>query len=312
MSGVINACSFFFIYSFLGWCIEVIYHGIMKNKFVNRGFLNGPVCPVYGFGFYGVVLLLTPVVDNFALLFFGSMLITSLIELIAGFLLYKIFNLRWWDYTTNKLNIGGFVCLRFSIYWGLAGTFAMLVIHPTVNSFVVSVPNIIKIVILAFLSVVLTVDFIATVLAVLKIKKRIMLISEASDEIRAMSDRIGGKIFDHVEPVVKRSTPVIEGYGEIRDLYNKNRAEEKKLYLEHRAQEKALYDKLMAKEKAEFDKDRQQLADRINEAINSINKHDHYVLKRITDNDSQHNAITRLIRKELFDTKKLDEENEDK
>lgn len=311
MSDLINAGSFFYIYSFIGWCVEVIYHGVIKNRFVNRGFLNGPVCPVYGVGFYGVVLLLTPYIDNFALLFFGSMLITSLIELFAGFILYKIFNLRWWDYTGNKFNIGGFVCLRFSVYWGLAGTFAMLVIHPPVEAFVINMPNIVKVVLLAFFSVVLVIDFIATVLAVLKIKKRILLISEASEELRVMSDRIGGKIFDHVEPVVKKSAPVIEGYGEIKELYNKNRAEEKRLYQEHRAQEKALYDKLMAKEKAEFDKDRQRLVDRINDAINSINSHEHYVLRRITDNEGQHNIIRRLIQRELFDSDKIDEESEE-
>lgn len=311
MSDILNAYSFFFIYAFIGWCIEVIYHGVIVNKFVNRGFLNGPICPVYGVGFYGIVLLLTPVIDNFALLFFGSMLITSLIELVAGFVLFKIFNLRWWDYSGNKLNLGGFICLRFSIYWGLAGTFAMLVIHPFVSSLVYLIPDIIKIIVLSGFSIVFITDLIATVLAVLKIKDKITVINEASAEIKAVSNRIGIRIYDHVEPVVKRTVPVIEGYSEIRELYNKNKAEEKKLYLEHRAQERDLYEKLRSKERKEIEEDLKFFTNRINDAINSINEHEHYVLRRINNTGKHKVAITRLISKELYDADSEEEEKVD-
>lgn len=295
MNDFLNAYSYFYIYAFIGWCIEVIYSGVMKNRFVNRGFLNGPLCPVYGLGFYGITLLLKPVIGNFTELFLGSMLITTAIELVAGFILYKAFGLRWWDYSENKLNLGGFICLRFSIYWGIAGSFAMLTVHPMVSALVTGVPKIVKLMLLGIMTIVFVLDLVATILAVLKLKEKIRLVNEASEEIRALSNRIGIRIYDHVEPVVKRTAPVIEGYGEIRELYNKNRSEERQLYLTHRAEEKALYDKLMAQEKSELEQDRLRLMDKINSTINSINRREHSVMNRITDYDEHRNLIRRII-----------------
>lgn len=108
----------FFIYAFFGWCIEVVFCGLNEGHFINRGFLNGPVCPIYGVGGVIVVLCLTPIKDNLFLLFVGSALLTSILELITGFALDKIFHARWWDYTDMPFNIGGYICLKFSIYWG--------------------------------------------------------------------------------------------------------------------------------------------------------------------------------------------------
>ena len=108
----------FFIYAFFGWCIEVVFCGLNEGHFINRGFLNGPVCPIYGVGGVIVVLCLTPIKDNIFLLFVGSALLTSILELITGFALDKIFHARWWDYTDMPFNIGGYICLKFSIYWG--------------------------------------------------------------------------------------------------------------------------------------------------------------------------------------------------
>ena len=110
----------FFIYSFLGWCTEVSYAALVTGKFVNRGFLNGPVCPVYGFGVVIVLSILVPLKGNLLVLFIGSVVLTSLLEWLTGFLLEKIFHQRWWDYSDQPFNIGGYICLRFSIAWGFA------------------------------------------------------------------------------------------------------------------------------------------------------------------------------------------------
>ena len=104
----------FFIYAFLGWCIEVIYCGLNEGHFINRGFLNGPVCPIYGAGGVCVILFLTPIKDNIPLLFVGSAVLTSAMELITGYLLNKIFHARWWDYSDAPFNVGGYICLKFS------------------------------------------------------------------------------------------------------------------------------------------------------------------------------------------------------
>ena len=92
---------YFTIYSFLGWCSEVIFATVTTGKFVNRGFLNGPVCPIYGFGMSLVLLVLLPFSDNIPLLFIGGALLTSAIELVGGWALKKFFHTTWWDYIND-------------------------------------------------------------------------------------------------------------------------------------------------------------------------------------------------------------------
>ena len=93
----------FFIYAFLGWCTEVSYAALKTGRFVNRGFLNGPVCPVYGFGVVIVLWVLEPLRGNLLLLFLGSVALTSLLEWLTGFVLERLFHQRWWDYSQEPL-----------------------------------------------------------------------------------------------------------------------------------------------------------------------------------------------------------------
>ena len=134
----------FVFYSFLGWCCESVYCSIAQGKLVNRGFLNGPICPIYGFGMVAMILLLgqfsTPAPGqahpwyvNAIVVFFGGMAITTLIELIGGYILYKAFHTRWWDYSMYRGNLGGFICPQFSLLWGVGSVVLMLVIHPLIN-----------------------------------------------------------------------------------------------------------------------------------------------------------------------------------
>ena len=89
---VYEIIALFFIYGFLGWCIEVIYRGLVEQRFVNSGFLNGPICPIYGVGGAIVVICLTPLENNIPLLFVGSVILTSALELVTGFALDKLFH----------------------------------------------------------------------------------------------------------------------------------------------------------------------------------------------------------------------------
>ena len=145
----------FFIYAFFGWCIEVVFCGLNEGHFINRGFLNGPVCPIYGVGGVIVVLCLTPIKDNLFLLFVGSALLTSILELITGFALDKIFHARWWDYTDMPFNIGGYICLKFSIYWGFVCIALMKGIHPVILGFVRFIPHMLGLVAVVFFAAVL-------------------------------------------------------------------------------------------------------------------------------------------------------------
>ena len=110
----------FIIYAFIGWCSEVSYAAMDRGIFVNRGFLNGPYCPIYGIGVLTVIVILTPLKRNLLLLYVGSFFLTSILEFLTGFILEKVFHNKWWDYSNKPCNIMGYVCLKFSIFWGFA------------------------------------------------------------------------------------------------------------------------------------------------------------------------------------------------
>ena len=171
---------FFFIYAFLGWCTEVVYAALTVGKFVNRGFLNGPLCPIYGFGIIAVVKFLMPVKNNLFLLFVGSIFITSLLELLTGFVLEKMFNHKWWDYSDKPFNIGGYICPLFSLMWGIACLIVVDKIHPMISGLVYIIPDTAAVVFLAITSIVLLVDLFATVNTIFKLNKKLKHIEELS------------------------------------------------------------------------------------------------------------------------------------
>ncbi len=112
----------FFVYSVIGWIGEVLYAFVVHRRFVNRGFLTGPYCPLYGFGGLGFVVLFQVLqTDNVFAVFFGSALFATALEYVTGWLLERLFHRRYWDYSNAPLNLGGYVCLFSTIAWGIAG-----------------------------------------------------------------------------------------------------------------------------------------------------------------------------------------------
>lgn len=118
-------CILFFIYSFLGWIMEVTLTLITDKKFVNRGFLLGPCCPLYGCGCILLNLLLHNYTNNILVLFILTMFTCSLLEYITSFLMEKIFKLRWWDYSQMKFNINGRICLETMTPFSILGVLAI-------------------------------------------------------------------------------------------------------------------------------------------------------------------------------------------
>ena len=134
---------YFFISSFLGWVLEVAYAFSVFGTFVDRGFLKGPICPIYGYGVVAMVLISEwvkkeNIQSNFAI-FCIVTVIATVLEYLASLFLEIIFNLRWWDYTGYFLNINGRVCLVFSIFFGLAGLGFMKMIYPRLQNLTKSI-----------------------------------------------------------------------------------------------------------------------------------------------------------------------------
>lgn len=217
----------FFVYSFLGWCTEVSYAALVTGKFVNRGFLNGPVCPVYGFGVVIVLSILVPLKGNLLVLFIGSVILTSLLEWLTGFLLEKIFHQRWWDYSDQPFNIGGYICLRFSIAWGFACLIVVDAIHPTVFWLITSIPHGIGVVILGILAVIMAVDLIATVRTITNMNQQLQEIDELARKIKGMSNEFGEQLADKVLDAAEKGTELRSGLTEeledLRDTIEKIR-----------------------------------------------------------------------------------------
>lgn len=201
----------FFLYAFLGWCTEVAYAALDLGKFVNRGFLNGPYCPIYGIGVLIVLVILTPLKRNVCLLYIGSVLLTSLLEFLTGYVLERVFHNKWWDYSGYPFQIKGYVCLKFSILWGFACSFIVLVFHPIALSFLRIIPKILGICSLTALSFLCAVDCIFTVGNILKFNKRLRIMEEIAEKIREISDEIGENIYEKTTLAIEKK----EAYEEL-------------------------------------------------------------------------------------------------
>lgn len=146
----------FIIYSFIGWIIDITTALIEEPKLHNRGFLIGPYCPIYGYVAILMILFLDRFKDNAFIIFILSMLLCSVFEYIVSFVLEKIFNTKWWDYSKHKFNIKGRVCLSNAIIFSIVGVLLIYFINP----FVVSILNIIPDYILYIISIILLIIFI--------------------------------------------------------------------------------------------------------------------------------------------------------
>lgn len=217
---IYQAVWIFIIYAFLGWCSEVAFAAVNKGKFVNRGFLNGPVCPIYGVGMLIVVLCLWNLRDRPLLLFLGSALLTTALEFVTGFVLERFFHDKWWDYSDMPFNIKGYVCLKFTILWGLAASFIIGAIHRFIYMLIEKTPFVLGVILLAVFSAAFIADFIVTLTALVKLPKKLKAMAEAERALRAVSDKIGENISD--------TTIAAKEKGEALAEENKPRLEELK------------------------------------------------------------------------------------
>jgi uncharacterized membrane protein len=195
---------YFIIYAFIGWCTEVVYAAVSTGKLINRGFLNGPVCPIYGFGVLAVISLLTPVKNNLLLLYVGSVVLTSLIEFVTGWILEKAFNHKWWDYSEYPFNIKGYICLKFSLAWGTACLLIINAIHPLVQNFTSYINIDAGKIMLSIFMTLITVDVVATVQSILKLNRQLGKINEMAAKIRSISDDMAEKISEESISIVEK------------------------------------------------------------------------------------------------------------
>ena len=131
----------FLFYAIIGWCMEVAQSLIKHKKFVNRGFLIGPYCPIYGYGAVAITLLLEKYLYDPLVLFIMAIIICSVLEYFTSYFMEKIFKARWWDYTNRKFNINGRICLETMIPFGVLGTLISYFINPILFNIFNKIPS---------------------------------------------------------------------------------------------------------------------------------------------------------------------------
>lgn len=146
-------------------------------------------------------------------------MLTSILELITGFALDKIFHARWWDYTDMPFNIGGYICLKFSIYWGFVCIALMKGIHPVILGFVRFIPHMLGLVAVVFFAAVFVADVIITVITINNLTKRVKLMNDIAKKIHNVSDEVGEHIYYGANDIMKKGIEIYnsENVQEIRE-----------------------------------------------------------------------------------------------
>ncbi|MDD6323927.1 MAG: putative ABC transporter permease [Bacilli bacterium] len=162
-------CALFFIYSFIGWLFEVLQAIIKNHKFINRGFLIGPIVPIWGAGAILISLCLKQT-DNIFYIIILSILIGSILEYIVNYLMEKIFKARWWDYSNLPFNLNGRICLASSCTFGIGGLLVIKILNPLFINLIKSINKIFLIIIITILLVIIITDFVISCNIIQKLK----------------------------------------------------------------------------------------------------------------------------------------------
>lgn len=184
----------FIFWSFIGWCIEVCDMTLETGEYQNRGFLNMPICPIYGFGVLMVVIFFRPISHTFFPLFLSTMFLCTAFELLVGIGMEKMFGARWWDYSNKKFNYKGYICPEISILWGLGCVIVVRIVHPMVEIVVDKIPLKMGLALILLWSVLIVIDLISSICAVNKLNNRLKQIDKISKLMLLAAVKIGGNL----------------------------------------------------------------------------------------------------------------------
>lgn len=179
--------TFFFIYSFLGWVWESCYVSLKSHRWVNRGFLRMPMLPLYGSGATIMLLLTLPFPGNYVLQYCLGVIGPTILEYFTGWAMEKLFKMRYWDYSNQRFNLKGYICLTSSIAWGFFTLLMTYVLHPPIERFVLNkIPAVVDYVVIAVVGVVFILDTIESAKVAVDVGKAL----EKMTDIRAQIDDI--------------------------------------------------------------------------------------------------------------------------
>lgn len=195
MNKILSYVLLFFLYSAIGWLIESLYCSIGQKRFINRGFLTGPMCPIYGTGALVMTLFLyNPFRDKPIMVFLLGMLLCDILEYAVSFLMELLFHARWWDYTYEFLNIKGRICLKHTVYWGLASVAFVYLVQPRMDSFITGLNPTVMNYILIGIFIVFALDVIHAFRKALDIRNLIIKLNSMLDTVSSAFSTVKNSI----------------------------------------------------------------------------------------------------------------------
>lgn len=192
---------YFIFYSFCGWLWETCYCSIKERHYVPRGFLYGPVCPIYGVGFLLMVLFFAPFKDNLVVFYFVAVIVMTAWEYFVGWFLETTTHIKYWDYSDRRFNIKGRVCLEVSLFWGIMSYVAVFLIHPPVARLFARMPDWLQYTACGACLSLLLVDTVTTIRKLALVTKAMDRLQTAGDELRLQMALARADLGDNLEIV---------------------------------------------------------------------------------------------------------------
>lgn len=200
---------FFVVYSFLGWCGEVAVAAVNRRRFVNRGFINGPLCPIYGISAVSFAVFLPELKGNYLFCFLAGLILASVNEYFTGYYLEKIFQRKWWDYSDQRFNLGGYICLKNSLIWGLCAIVTLNLTNYWLCMLADHIPSRLLVIAELLLLVLTGIDALGSSYAILGLKKNSNMI-RISRNMHQTSIFLEGAITQNIQKRMIKAFPNIE------------------------------------------------------------------------------------------------------
>ena len=181
---------FFFLYCFLGWVWESCYVSAKRRQWVNRGFLHGPMLPIYGTGAVIILLATIPVRDSLWLVFLLGMLAATALEYVTGAAMEALFKVRYWDYSKQPFNLNGYICLTSSLAWGAFSILLVRFLHPPVEDLVLRLPAFLVDPLAFLLTIAVTVDAVRSFQAAMDLREVLTRLTEENEDLRRLAKRV--------------------------------------------------------------------------------------------------------------------------
>ena len=208
---------FFFIYSFIGWIWESCYVSARKRHWVNRGFLHGPMLPIYGSGAIVILVSTIGVREYPWLIFFFGLIAATALEYVTGAVMERMFHVRYWDYSNQKFNLNGYICVSSSLCWGVFSVLLVRVVHVPIERAVLDIPLIAADIAAMVLTVITSVDLTQSFNEAMDFKRVLVQLEESREQIRKLQEKVRAASEEKLEEYRQRSDELVGEYRQRAD-----------------------------------------------------------------------------------------------